>query len=198
MNDKEGSGNVSLEGAMQILYLRYGRGLLDAQLEEIFGTSDLNSGKLLQPGLALKLTVNKSLGKRAQWLRHHSKHIQYPCNLWCREDIDSHGVPAKSTLESDQAATEQSNSQDIQAASPAHQKECSCLGLQRPECSMWHLLPPLWATGCAAIVAGQPCSMLVLVSLCGIRLRNQGSGPSFEEIFVMQHANHLRSACKCL
>lgn len=46
MNDKEGSGNVSLEGAMQILYLRYGRGLLDAQLEEIFGTSDLNSGKL--------------------------------------------------------------------------------------------------------------------------------------------------------
>ncbi|DBA76788.1 hypothetical protein WJX79_007068 [Trebouxia sp. C0005] len=47
MNDKEGSGNVSLEGAMQILYLRYGRGLLDAQLEEIFGTSDLNSGKTL-------------------------------------------------------------------------------------------------------------------------------------------------------
>lgn len=51
MNDKEGSGNVSLEGAMQILYLRYGRGLLDAQLEEIFGTSDLNSGKLAcRPG----------------------------------------------------------------------------------------------------------------------------------------------------
>ena len=48
MNDKEGSGNVSLEGAMQILYLRYGRGLLDAQLEEIFGTSDLNSGMSLQ------------------------------------------------------------------------------------------------------------------------------------------------------
>ena len=48
MNDKEGSGNVSLEGAMQILYLRYGRGLLDAQLEEIFGTSDLNSGMCLQ------------------------------------------------------------------------------------------------------------------------------------------------------
>lgn len=47
MNDKEGSGNVSLEGAMQILYLRYGRGLLDAQLEEIFGTSDLNSGMWL-------------------------------------------------------------------------------------------------------------------------------------------------------
>ena len=47
MNDKEGLGNVSLEGAMQILYLRYGRGLLDAQLEESFGTSDLNSGNTI-------------------------------------------------------------------------------------------------------------------------------------------------------
>ena len=55
MNDKEGSGNVSLEGAMQILYLRYGRGLLDAQLEEIFGTSDLNSGKLQQPCIGMLL-----------------------------------------------------------------------------------------------------------------------------------------------
>lgn len=64
MNDKEGSGNVSLEGAMQILYLRYGRGLLDAQLEEIFGTSDLNSGKLLQPCLAMQLTVNKRIGHK--------------------------------------------------------------------------------------------------------------------------------------
>jgi calmodulin len=32
------------------MYLRYGRQQLDAQLEEIFGTSDLNSGKTL--GLA--------------------------------------------------------------------------------------------------------------------------------------------------
>ena len=47
MNDKESSGRVSLEDAMQIMYLRYGRGGLDAQLEEIFGTSDLNSGKTL-------------------------------------------------------------------------------------------------------------------------------------------------------
>lgn len=47
MNDKDGSGEVSLEEAMQIMYLRYGRGLLDSQLEEIFGTSDLNSGKTL-------------------------------------------------------------------------------------------------------------------------------------------------------
>lgn len=44
MNDKDGSGEVSLEEAMQIMYLRYGRSLLDSQLEEIFGTSDLNSG----------------------------------------------------------------------------------------------------------------------------------------------------------
>ncbi|EIE27318.1 outer dynein arm-docking complex subunit 3 [Coccomyxa subellipsoidea C-169] len=47
MNDKEGKGTVSLEETMQIMYLRYGRQLLDAQLEEIFGTSDLNSGKTL-------------------------------------------------------------------------------------------------------------------------------------------------------
>ena len=31
----------------QIMYLRYGRALLDSQLEEVFGTSDLNSGKIL-------------------------------------------------------------------------------------------------------------------------------------------------------
>ena len=45
MNDKDSKGHVSLENAMQIMYLRYGRQALDAQLEEIFGTSDLNSGK---------------------------------------------------------------------------------------------------------------------------------------------------------
>ena len=44
MNDKEGKGTVSLEETMQIMYLRYGRQALDAQLEEVFGTSDLNSG----------------------------------------------------------------------------------------------------------------------------------------------------------
>jgi hypothetical protein len=32
---------------MQIMYLRYGRNDLDAQLQDIFGTSDLNSGKTL-------------------------------------------------------------------------------------------------------------------------------------------------------
>jgi calmodulin len=47
MNDKEGNGHISLEEAMQIMYLRYGRALLDTQLEEVFGTSDLNSGKTL-------------------------------------------------------------------------------------------------------------------------------------------------------
>lgn len=47
MNDKENRGKVSLEEAMQIMYLRYGRVLLDSQLEQIFGTSDINSGKTL-------------------------------------------------------------------------------------------------------------------------------------------------------
>jgi calmodulin len=46
MNDKKGAGYISLEEAMEIMYLRYGRQLLDSQLEEVFGTSDLNSGKL--------------------------------------------------------------------------------------------------------------------------------------------------------
>ena len=45
MNDKDDSGSVSVEEAMQILYLRFGKGLLDSQLEEIFGTSDTNSTK---------------------------------------------------------------------------------------------------------------------------------------------------------
>lgn len=47
MNDRDSQSRVSLEEAMQILYLRFGRQLLDSQLEEIFGTSDLNSGKTL-------------------------------------------------------------------------------------------------------------------------------------------------------
>jgi calmodulin len=47
MNDKESTGQISLEEAMQIMYLRHGRAELDAKLEEVFGTSDLNSGKTL-------------------------------------------------------------------------------------------------------------------------------------------------------
>eukprot|EP00877_Chromochloris_zofingiensis_P013655 jgi/Chrzof1/8543/Cz03g15030.t1 len=47
MNDKEGTGRISLEEAMQIMYLRHGRAELDSQLEEVFGTSDLNCGKTL-------------------------------------------------------------------------------------------------------------------------------------------------------
>mmetsp|Transcript_1642 Transcript_1642/g.6238 ORF Transcript_1642/g.6238 Transcript_1642/m.6238 type:complete len:178 (+) Transcript_1642:146-679(+) len=45
MNDKDNDGAVSVEEAMQILFLRHGRSLLDTQLEEIFGTSDTNSMK---------------------------------------------------------------------------------------------------------------------------------------------------------
>lgn len=47
MNDKHSQGFITLEEAMQIMYLRYGRALLDSQLEEVFGTADLNSGKIL-------------------------------------------------------------------------------------------------------------------------------------------------------
>jgi calmodulin len=47
MNDKESSGSITLEEALQIMYLRHGRADLDAKLEEVFGTSDLNSGMTL-------------------------------------------------------------------------------------------------------------------------------------------------------
>lgn len=47
MNDRDGRGAISLEEALQITYLRHGRAELDAKLEEVFGTSDLNSGKTL-------------------------------------------------------------------------------------------------------------------------------------------------------
>ena len=47
MSDREGKGSVSLQEAMQLVYLRYGRAELDGQLEAVFGTSDLNSGKTL-------------------------------------------------------------------------------------------------------------------------------------------------------
>jgi calmodulin len=47
MNDKTGTGCISLEEALQIMYLRHGRAELDAKLEEVFGTADLNSGKTL-------------------------------------------------------------------------------------------------------------------------------------------------------
>lgn len=47
MNDKNNQGFITLEEAMQIMYLRYGRAELDMQLEQVFGTADLNSGKVL-------------------------------------------------------------------------------------------------------------------------------------------------------
>lgn len=47
MNDRAGRGRISLEEALTITYLRHGRAELDGQLEEVFGTSDLNSGKSL-------------------------------------------------------------------------------------------------------------------------------------------------------
>jgi predicted membrane protein len=89
MNDKEGSGNVSLEGAMQILYLRYGRGLLDAQLEEIFGTSDLNSGMCLSQIVA---NVSKQiLFTSAYPFRQQITCLVglSACTLCCRKDFDT-------------------------------------------------------------------------------------------------------------
>ena len=47
MQDKDNSGKVSLDEAMQIIWDRYGKERFDEQLEELFGTSDLNSGKEL-------------------------------------------------------------------------------------------------------------------------------------------------------
>lgn len=47
MNDKNGNGRVSVEEAMQILFLRYGRQKMDDMLNEIFGTADIHSGKEL-------------------------------------------------------------------------------------------------------------------------------------------------------
>mmetsp|Transcript_10470 Transcript_10470/g.43354 ORF Transcript_10470/g.43354 Transcript_10470/m.43354 type:complete len:171 (-) Transcript_10470:2751-3263(-) len=40
MTDKDANGTVSVEEVAQILYLRSGKGLLDSQFEEIFGTTD--------------------------------------------------------------------------------------------------------------------------------------------------------------
>jgi calmodulin len=59
MSDKENGGVITIEEAMQIMYLRYGRALLDTQLETIFGTSDLNSGKTLTMTSFLK-SMHKS------------------------------------------------------------------------------------------------------------------------------------------
>jgi len=81
MNDKDGNGNVSVEEVMQILFLRYGRQLLDSaralpaarhpctltraqQLEEIFGTSDTNSGTRDLSLTAFLASLNASQSKQ--------------------------------------------------------------------------------------------------------------------------------------
>lgn len=55
----------------QIMYLRHGRAELDAKLEEVFGTSDLNSGKTL------------SLTEFLSCLHQHQVRITLPCSA-CR------------------------------------------------------------------------------------------------------------------
>ncbi|GAB4819032.1 hypothetical protein N2152v2_006078 [Parachlorella kessleri] len=47
IHDLGNSGKVTLEEAMKLTYLRFGRNELDAQLEAVFGTADINSGKTL-------------------------------------------------------------------------------------------------------------------------------------------------------
>jgi hypothetical protein len=109
MNDRDGSGSVSVEEAMQILYLRFGKGLLDTvifkiveslplhhlillcfaqQLEEIFGTSDTNSTKDLSLTEFLQSVttshVKQLRSKLASWcacpgIGHISKYIA--CNI---------------------------------------------------------------------------------------------------------------------
>ena len=64
MNDKDGNGNVSVEEVMQILFLRYGRQLLDSQLEELFGTSDTNSGTRDLSLTAFLASLNASQAKQ--------------------------------------------------------------------------------------------------------------------------------------
>lgn len=77
INDKDGRGHVALEEAMQLMYLRYGRAELDQHLEEIFGTSDLNSGKTL--------TLSEFL---------HSLHISQVKQLTTRVTAKTYKPPA--------------------------------------------------------------------------------------------------------
>ena len=132
MNDKEGSGNVSLEGAMQILYLRYGKSLLDAQLEEIFGTSDLNSG---MPHKSVKSCV-LPLHRMSYCVPAESAKQFTPCisDLILlvqigRQNTDPHRVLAKSPSEPDQATAQQSHRKNIQASTTTKQKGHKCMSL---------------------------------------------------------------------
>lgn len=70
MSDREGKGSVSLQEAMQLVYLRYGRAELDGQLEAVFGTSDLNSGKTLSLTEFLShLFSNQARAEGMHWLK---------------------------------------------------------------------------------------------------------------------------------
>jgi len=47
MNDKDESGTVSMEEAMNVLYMRNGKDMLDEQVKEIFGEVDIDDDKQL-------------------------------------------------------------------------------------------------------------------------------------------------------
>ena len=74
-------GYITLEEAMQITYLRYGRQQLDAVLEEVFGTSDLTSGK--------RITVTEFLH------RLHRKQVKILLSKPSTRGPDAQGNPAQ-------------------------------------------------------------------------------------------------------
>jgi hypothetical protein len=70
ISDKEGRGVMTLQDAMQILYLRHGRAQLDEQLVKLFGTSDLRTGKVL--------TLREFLHAL------HSQQVSWRPAIWCK------------------------------------------------------------------------------------------------------------------
>lgn len=94
MNDKESSGSISLEEALQIMYLRHGRTELDAKLEEVFGTSDLNSGKTLSLTEFLScLHQHQVDGDTLLGLCSHAAACQGMCvvpSVCCRRPVSLH------------------------------------------------------------------------------------------------------------
>mmetsp|Transcript_16473 Transcript_16473/g.46161 ORF Transcript_16473/g.46161 Transcript_16473/m.46161 type:complete len:117 (-) Transcript_16473:583-933(-) len=60
MYDKEFSGHISVEQTLQILFVRHGRGELDAEIKEIFGEQDQQKGP---DGQELKIDFSQFLSK---------------------------------------------------------------------------------------------------------------------------------------
>ena len=124
---------------MQV-YLRYGRAQLDTQLEAVFGTSDLNSGKTLSlTDFLAHLHANQvwacSTSPDILWV--HCKHYrtdnpetvdQVRVSHWasmlmpCVEHCQLHVAVHCSTVFAGCSAAVEGNSQDLQAATTAQQQ----------------------------------------------------------------------------